>query len=258
MNKQELKSLVQANLASTDADILALVPVTTTALGRIDGANKLDLVTLVIGGGLDDRCDAMIAANTSVTHVEVATKIKKALAPLLLMSSQYWINLGVPEVKLLVDAASSGGVGLLTDTEYAGILALATYIVSDTSWVTLADIANARLIGTQTETSVTYDGDLSYLVRLKTDTLNIYVTRATNLDVEQTIKIYAHEAPKNSVKTDAASYIKQEHPIRTVTLSAGSNGKVVTISTATPTATALQFSGESGKLIPFDMIVEVA
>jgi len=253
MNKQELKALVQANLASTDAELLALIPTSTTALGRIDGANKLDLVTLVIGGGLDDRCDMMIAANLSPTHVEVATKIKKALSPLLLMSTQYWINLAVPEVKLLVDAASSGGVGLLTDTEYAGILALATYVTDDTSWVTLADIAEARLIGTQTETSVTYPAALNYVVRLPTEKLRIFITRLDTTHA-QTIKLFVHEAPRDSDKTLDSSYLRNDNPIALVQLNAGQAGKSVEI--AKSTAQHLKLSGESDKLIAFDMLVE--
>jgi len=203
MNKQELINLVQANLTSTDNEILALVPSSTNALGRIDGANKLDLVTLVIGGGLDDRCDAMITANTSATHVEVATKIKKALNPLLLMSNQYWINLGVPAVKLLVDGASSGGVGLLTDTEYTDILTLATYVTNDTSWVDLTAIAIARdeiaklaALANPTKITVTNPANAPQILKGRNDESHVvYVTITTPLAYTDNLRCTA--ASKN-------------------------------------------------------------
>lgn len=149
MNKSALVTFVNEQLAinslATDAELLAALPTLVTKLGRIDGLNKLDLVTIVIGGSLDDRCDSMIAANATALSVEIATKLKKALDPLLLMSNLYRINLAVPEVKALLDGASPLGVGLLTQDEYDKIIALATYTLNDFTGTTLSDIAQARL-----------------------------------------------------------------------------------------------------------------
>jgi hypothetical protein len=192
--------------------------------------------------------NAIMQANT-----DEATALKLAFQ----FGSEFNLMNGHPaSVKDMLDKMVLDGLATQYFVDYA--VSYANPLLYPFLDATQQDFDNARLIGTQAQSSVKYDGNLSYIIRLKTDTLNIYVTRTTNLDVEQTIKIYAHEAPKDSVKTDSTSYIKQEHPIRTVTIPANSNGKAISIGTTTPTAVALQFSGESDKLIAFDMIVEVA
>jgi hypothetical protein len=231
MNKQELKQFVKtqldANPAATDSEILSAVPASTTALGRIQGADKLDLVTIVIGGGLDDRCDAMIAENLSPTHVEVATKIKKALDPVLLMSEQYWINLGVPQVKALMDAALS--VGLLVQEEYDGIVALATYVTDDTSWVTLADIAGARselekeaLQANPTVVECTNPGDAAHIVKIKaSDIHTVTVTVQPEDAVPYTCKMTVTAKDKNLEDTE---YVEDTKVRGVLVLPAGFSG----------------------------------
>ena len=142
----ELKKPKYSELSSTD--ILTLLPEQVDKIGQIRGDKKLDLLTLVITGDLTNRLDGKINLSDDDLGMssvmaslcrDTARIVRDALNPELILTDLYLINLGLPEIKIVFDAALS--FGLITDVEHSVLLTLAIYKDGqDFTGVTLAQI----------------------------------------------------------------------------------------------------------------------
>lgn len=159
----------------TDAEALAALPPQELKVGRIEGDNKLDLLTIVVEGLLQrfwlaesERTDEDLIANHVAitdgtgceTYRHLAMTLVESLSPALLMMPQYRINLGLEKIKALVDGAKL--FGLLKDEQYNTIIELATYKTGiDFTAYQEQDIKQARehiaLIGETPATEIFYN-----------------------------------------------------------------------------------------------------
>lgn len=148
----ELKKDIYSGLSASDA--LALLPAQLIKTGRIQGFDKLDLVTLIITNEIDDRLlFAASQTNEQLNMVEnpdladayrsLAKILSKALDVDLIKADLYRINLGLPNIRGMLDGALT--FGLLTESEHATMLKLAEYKEgTDFSGYKLTDVVQAR------------------------------------------------------------------------------------------------------------------
>lgn len=159
-------------LGLTDEEVLAALPEAEVVLGRLQGANKLDVTTLLAKGSMRKRWSQYIELNKDSTDpqtmaiVDLAEILYEMLEPNLLMQDNYKINLAVPDVYNMLYMAEL--TGLMTETEANEIKALSTYTIDPFPNTTLEDITKARLSIDPTNitatTGITDTDELDYII----------------------------------------------------------------------------------------------
>jgi hypothetical protein len=143
----------------TDLEALAALPVVETKLGRIEGDNKLDLLTLIESSDMAYRWETVIEGEAAKNSAKckLARTLLRTLSPDVVMSELFRINLGLPHVSLLLDNAET--LGLLEEEEVMAFHYLASYKANAAfEDVTVEDIALARRLNgvtARTETAQT-------------------------------------------------------------------------------------------------------
>lgn len=198
--EEELKK--EKYLSLTDAQALAALPVAEQKIGRIQGDDKLDLMTFVMESGLRDQWLAFIETNKTSQDVQIQSAVYLAgvlhegLDKHLLMQDLYRINLGLAKVKGMFDGALF--FGLITQEQYNTILALATYTLDDFGHFTVEDIAAARLMGQRPQDTINYPNAAAHYTKRAGKNVDIFAYLQAPAATDVVIDIFALQRSNNT------------------------------------------------------------
>lgn len=145
----------------TAAEAFAALPQKTEKVGRIQGDDKLDLVTVLAVGACELRwqtalAQAQAAEVPNLDLIGLISALMSTLKPEVILSDIFRVNLAVEEVSSMFEAANAEG--LINNEEMAKIRALATYEEDKFGGFTEQDVAAALAAGETEATSVLYEG----------------------------------------------------------------------------------------------------
>lgn len=153
----------------TDEEALALLPQAQQKLGRIQGDDKLDLLTELLKSSSYERWEVFIDVNSESTDptvlqgVGLAKLLLKGLSPDVITSEVFRVNLAVDDVKQMFDGGYA--FGLIVEGTYNRILELATYTVDDFGAFTVEDVRVARMSSKREQDAINYPDSAEFYTK---------------------------------------------------------------------------------------------
>lgn len=145
----------------TAAEAFAALPKKTEKVGRIQGDDKLDLVTVLAVGACELRWQTALAQAQAeevpkIELIGLISALMSTLKPEVILSDVFRVNLAVEEVSSMFEAANAAG--LINNEEMAKITALATYEEDKFGGFTEQDVAAVLAAGETEAKDVQWKG----------------------------------------------------------------------------------------------------